>query len=71
MCAAANTLKKQLSPVLYVLALGEKAQSVWLETLRVSLSFLFGGCARCFLLIFCWGKSSLFSFSDVKSQAAG
>lgn len=61
-CCCQYTEETIISPVLYVLALGEKAQSVWLETLRVSLSFSVGVPAA-FCSFSVGGKSSLFSFS--------
>ena len=54
-CVTANTSEETIiSSMLYLLALGEKDQSVWLEILRVSK--LFSGCAHLFLLVFCWGE---------------
>lgn len=42
MCCCKYIEETIISPMLYLLALGEKAQSIWLETLRVFLSFSVG-----------------------------
>lgn len=54
LCCCQHIEETIIPSVHCLLALGEQAQSVWLETLRVF--GLFGGCACCFLLVFCWGE---------------